>query len=162
MSSADDDVFLRQALLLADQAAAEGEVPVGCVIVHEGVVVGVGRNRRESDQDPLAHAELVAIAVASSSLSRWRLTGCTLYVTLEPCFMCAGALVNARIDRLVFGALDPKAGACGSLADVVRDPRLNHRLVVESGLLQDECSAVLKRFFSARRIANAKTKTGSP
>ena len=147
----DDDVYMRQALRLAEEAAREGEVPVGCVVVHEGVVVGVGRNRREQDHDPLAHAELLAIATASSSLSRWRLSGCTLYVTLEPCFMCAGALVNARVDRLVFGALDPKAGAVGSLADVCRDPRLNHRLVVDSGLLQDDCGAVLKRFFQARR-----------
>ena len=147
----DDTVFMRQALLLAAQAALEGEVPVGSVIVHEGVVVGVGRNRRETDHDPLAHAELLAIASASSSLARWRLSGCTLYVTLEPCFMCAGALVNARVDRLVFGALDPKAGAVGSLADVCRDPRLNHRLVVDKGVLQDECGAVLKAFFKARR-----------
>ena len=149
--SDDDEAFLRQALLLADEAAAMGEVPVGSVIVFEGAIVGAGRNRREADNDPLAHAELLAIEAASTSLSRWRLSGCTLYVTLEPCFMCAGALVNARVDRLVFGALDPKAGAVGSLADVCRDPRLNHRLVVDSGLLQDECGAVLKRFFSARR-----------
>jgi tRNA(adenine34) deaminase len=146
-----DQIYMRQALLLAREAAAEGEVPVGSVIVHEGVVVGVGRNRREQDHDPLAHAELLAINSASSSLARWRLSGCTLYVTLEPCFMCAGALVNARVDRLVFGALDPKAGAVGSLADVCRDPRLNHRLVVDNGVLQDECSAVLKEFFKARR-----------
>ncbi|MDP2339660.1 MAG: tRNA adenosine(34) deaminase TadA [Deltaproteobacteria bacterium] len=147
----DDTVFMRQALLLAEQASLEGEVPVGSVIVHEGVVVGVGRNRREQDHDPLAHAEILAINAASSSLGRWRLSGCTLYVTLEPCFMCAGALVNARVDRLVFGAFDPKAGAVGSLADVCRDPRLNHRLVVDTGLLQDQCSAVLKEFFKARR-----------
>ncbi len=149
--SDDDERFMRQALSLATEAAENGEVPVGSVVVCDGVVVGQDRNRREQDHDPLAHAEMLALRQASSSLSRWRLSGCTLYVTLEPCFMCAGALVNARVDRLVFGALDPKAGAVGSLADVCRDPRLNHRLVVDTGLLQAECSDVLRGFFRARR-----------
>lgn len=147
-----DEEFMRRCLALAEEAAAAGEVPVGAVVVGEGgVVVGEGRNRREIDHDPLAHAEMLALKQASTSLSRWRLSGCTLYVTLEPCFMCAGALVNARVDRVVFGALDPKAGATGSLFDVCRDPRLNHRLVVDSGLLAEECGEVLKRFFKARR-----------
>jgi len=147
----DDDV-MRRCLALAEEAAADGEVPVGAVVVDEaGTVVGEGRNRRERDHDPLAHAELLALKQASSSLARWRLSGCTLYVTLEPCFMCAGALVNARVDRVVFGAFDPKAGAVGSLYDVCRDARLNHRLVVDSGLLAPECGEVLKRFFKARR-----------
>ena len=157
--SDDDHGFMRQALRLAEEAAAAGEVPVGSVMVHEGVVVGVGRNRREQDHDPLAHAEILAVATAATALSRWRLTGCTLYVTLEPCFMCAGALVNARVDRLVFGALDPKAGAVGSLADVCRDHRLNHRLHVDSGLLHAECAGVLQRFFAQRR--GRKTTAGS-
>jgi tRNA(adenine34) deaminase len=144
--------FMRQALTLAALAAAAGEVPVGAIVVDgDGRVVGEGRNVREGGADPLGHAELVALAAASRSLGRWRLTGCTLYVTLEPCFMCAGALVNARLDRLVFGTLDPKAGAVGSLADVCRDPRLNHRLHVDSGVLADECADVLKAFFRSRR-----------
>ena len=147
----DDERWLREALSLADEAAAVGEVPVGCVVVCDGKVVGRGRNRREEDKDPLAHAELLALREASTTLDRWRLSGATLYVTLEPCFMCAGALVNARVDRVVFGAADPKAGAVGSLADVCRDPRLNHRLVVQGGVLGDECGDVLRRFFRARR-----------
>ena len=154
-----DEQMMRRALLLADEAAGAGEVPVGAVVVVEGVVVGEGRNRRELDRDLLAHAEVIAIAAASKRLDRWRLFGSTLYVTLEPCFMCAGALVNARVDRLVFGAFDPKAGAVGSLANVCVDHRLNHRLVVETGLLADDCSAVLKTFFRARR---AKPKTEMP
>jgi tRNA(adenine34) deaminase len=147
----DDERFLREALRLADEAAAVGEVPVGSVVVVDGVIVGRGRNRREEDRDPLAHAEVLALRAASSTLGRWRLSGATLYVTLEPCFMCAGALVNARVDRVVFGAFDPKAGAVGSLADVCRDARLNHRLVVHGGVLAEECGDVLRRFFRARR-----------
>lgn len=158
MMSRDDDVgFMRRALALADEAAAAGEVPVGAVVVVDasGAVVGAGRNRREEDNDPTAHAEILALRQASQALSRWRLSGCTLYVTLEPCFMCAGALVNARVDRVVFGAKDPKAGAVGSLDDVCSDPRLNHRLVVEHGVLADECGECLKRFFKARRTKPA-------
>ncbi len=159
MSSADLDDgglrdlrWMRHALGLAEAAAAMGEVPVGAVVVDgDDRIVGEGRNVRERDADPLGHAELVAIAAASRTLGRWRLSGCTLYVTLEPCFMCAGALVNARVDRLVFGALDPKAGAVGSLADVCRDARLNHRLLVDSGVLADDCALVLKSFFRNRR-----------
>ena len=147
----DDERWLREALALADEAAAAGEVPVGAIVVHDGVVVGRGRNRREGDRDPLAHAELLALREAAAHLGRWRLSGATLYVTLEPCFMCAGALVNARVDRLVFGAVDPKAGAVGSLADVCRDARLNHRMLVEGGALADECGEALRRFFRARR-----------
>lgn len=157
-AGAQDVAMMRRALALAAQAAAFGEVPVGAVVVDgTGRIVGEGRNTREGDRDPLGHAELLAIAAASKTLGRWRLSGCTLYVTLEPCFMCAGALVNARVDRLVFGAADPKAGAVGSLADVCRDPRLNHRLVVDTGVLADDCSAVLKAFFKARR-----QKAGEP
>jgi tRNA(adenine34) deaminase len=149
----DDERFMQRCLALADEAAALGEVPVGAVVVHDGVIVGEGMNRREIDKDPLAHAEILAIAQAARALARWRLTGATLYVTLEPCFMCAGALVNARLDRVVYGALDPKAGATASLATVCSDARLNHRLVVDGGVLAEPCGAVLKRFFAARRRA---------
>jgi tRNA(adenine34) deaminase len=158
-----DARMMQRALALAAEAAAAGEVPVGAVVVDEGgVIVGEGRNTREHEQDPLGHAELVAIAAAARRLGRWRLAGCTLYVTLEPCFMCAGALVNARVDRLVFGAIDPKAGAVGSLADVCRDARLNHRLSVDSGVLADACGAVLKSFFRARRSAAKSARPAAP
>ena len=158
-----DAHMMQRALALAAEAAAAGEVPVGAVVVDEaGVIVGEGRNTREHEQDPLGHAELVAIAAAARRLGRWRLSGCTLYVTLEPCFMCAGALVNARVDRLVFGAIDPKAGAVGSLADVCRDARLNHRLSVDSGVLADACGAMLKSFFRARRAAAKSTRPAAP
>lgn len=146
-----DTAHMRRCLALAEEAAALGEVPVGAVVVHDGVVVGEGFNRREIDGDPLAHAELTAIAQAAKRLGRWRLSGCTLLVTLEPCFMCAGALVNARIERLVYGATDPKAGAVTSLGAVCTDPRLNHRMSVTAGVLDAECGAVLKRFFAELR-----------
>jgi tRNA(adenine34) deaminase len=154
-----DERFLREALALAALAADAGEVPVGSVVVCDGVVIGRGRNRREQDRDPLAHAEILALREAATTLGRWRLSGTTLYVTLEPCFMCAGALVNARVDRLVFGAFDKKAGAVGSLADVCQDSRLNHRLMVHGGVLGDACGDVLRRFFRARR---EQTKTSTP
>ncbi|MFN8164378.1 MAG: tRNA adenosine(34) deaminase TadA [Solirubrobacterales bacterium] len=131
-----DEDWMREALAEAEHAAALGEVPVGAVVVRAGEVVGRGYNRRESDGDPLAHAEVLAIREAARSTGGWRLDGTTLYVTLGPCAMCAGALVLARVDRLVFGARDPKAGYCGSLGDLVRDPRLNHRLEVTDGVLE--------------------------
>ena len=146
-------MFMLEALELARRAASKGEVPVGAVVVQGDVVVGRGYNRRESDRDPLAHAEVMAIRQAARELDSWRLVGCTLYVTLEPCPMCAGALVNSRIERLVFGASDPKAGFCGSLGDLVRDPRLNHRLAVGSGLLAAESAKLLKGFFAGLRTA---------
>ncbi len=146
-----DQEAMEAALALAGEAAADGEVPVGAVALFEGRVVGQGRNRREGANDPTAHAELLAVRAAAQALGRWRLTGVTVYVTLEPCAMCAGALVLARIDRLVFGADDPKAGAVGSLQDLSADPRLNHRFPVERGLLADRCSALLRDFFRARR-----------
>ncbi len=142
---------MQAALAEAERAAELGEVPIGAVIVCGGEIVGRGYNRRESDQDPLAHAELLAIAAAARRLASWRLLGCTLYVTLEPCAMCAGALVNSRVERLVFGAADPKAGYCGSLGDLVRDPRLNHRLEVTGGVLAEECGRRLSVFFQALR-----------
>jgi len=142
---------MKAALAEARRAQELGEVPIGAVIVHAGEVIGRGHNRRETDQDPLAHAELLAIAEAARQLKEWRLSGCTLYVTLEPCAMCAGALVNSRVDRLVFGAYDPKAGYCGTLGDIPRDPRLNHRLEVCGGVLAEECGALLSTFFQALR-----------
>jgi tRNA(adenine34) deaminase len=146
---------MREALLLAREAAARGEVPVGAVALFEGRVVGRGANARESARDPTAHAELLAIQDAARALGRWRLTGVTLLVTLEPCAMCAGAMVLARIDRLVYGASDPKAGAVGSLMDLSADPRLNHRFQVERGVLAEEASELLRAFFrDRRRIGN--------
>lgn len=146
-----DEDFMRQALALARQAYDRGEVSVGAVVVREGAVIGRGYNLREVNQDPLAHAEIVAIAEAAKAKGHWRLDDCELYVTLEPCPMCAGAIVNARIRRVVFGASDPKAGACGTLFNVVQDARLNHRAVLTAGVLADECGEVLKSFFRDAR-----------
>jgi tRNA(adenine34) deaminase len=143
---------MRFALAEAERAGEVGEVPIGAVVVRDDEIVGRGHNRRECDSDPLAHAELLAIAEAAEAVGDWRLTGCSLYVTLEPCAMCAGALVNSRIDRLIFGARDPKAGFCGSLGDLVRDPRLNHRLEVEEDVLADECGDLLREFFESLRL----------
>ena len=145
---------MREALAEARRAAASGEVPVGAVVVGAaGELLARAHNRREAEQDPTAHAELVAVRRAAAASGSWRLEGATVYVTLEPCAMCAGALVLARVARLVFGASDPKAGYCGSLGDLVRDPRLNHRLEVAAGVLAEECGALLRGFFAARRGA---------
>jgi len=146
-----DEAFMAEALELARCAAQLGEVPVGAVTVYQGQIIGRGYNRREVDRDPLAHAELLAIAEARRALGAWRLSGVTLYVTLEPCAMCAGALVQSRVDRLVFGARDPKAGAVGSLYDLARDARHNHRLEVTSGVLEEACGGILKDFFRGLR-----------
>ena len=146
------DPLMAAALDLARLAPAHGDVPVGAVVVTaDGAVVGTGANDREGSGDPTAHAEVLALRAAAASLGSWRLTGCTLVVTLEPCTMCAGALVLARVDRVVYGAPDPKAGAAGSLWDVVRDRRLNHRPEVVGGVLAADCSAVLRAFFEDRR-----------
>ncbi len=142
---------MQQALALAREAAGLGEVPVGAVAVHEGQVIATGFNRREVDRNPLAHAELLAMDAAAKALGAWRLTGVTLYVTLEPCAMCAGALVQSRVTRLVFGTMDPKAGAVGSLYNLAEEPRHNHRLQVTSGILADECRLLLKSFFERLR-----------
>ncbi|MCI0573526.1 MAG: tRNA adenosine(34) deaminase TadA [Myxococcaceae bacterium] len=142
---------MSQALALARHAAGLGEVPVGAVAVHGGRVVGTGYNRRELDADPLAHAELLALNAAAKSVGAWRLSGVTLYVTLEPCAMCAGAMVQGRVTRLVYGTVDPKAGAVGSLYNLVQDPRFNHRVDVTSGVLADECAQLLKAFFATLR-----------
>lgn len=146
-----DERFMLQALKEARLAAAAGEVPVGAVIVRDEVVIGRGHNQREMLRDPTAHAEMIAMTAAASGLESWRLEGCTLYVTLEPCAMCAGAIVLARIPRVVIGALDPKAGACGSVMNVLDHPALNHRVVAEVGLLSEECSELLRGFFRERR-----------
>jgi tRNA(adenine34) deaminase len=140
-----------EALVLARRARDLGEVPVGAVIVREGEVLGKGFNRRETRGDPLAHAELEAIVDARASVDGWRFESCEMVVTLEPCAMCAGALVNGRFAGLVFGAADPKAGFCGSLGDLVRDQRLNHRLEVREGVLAEECGSLLREFFSNLR-----------
>lgn len=150
-ASADDERFMREALAEARSAAAHGDVPVGAVVVVEGRIVARAGNRREADRDPTAHAEILALKAAARALDDWHLEHATLYVTLEPCFMCAGAVVNARLGTLVFGALDPKAGAVGSLADVPSDPRLNHRPLVRRGILAAECGELLKDFFRSRR-----------
>ena len=142
---------MEEALALAEEAAADGEIPVGAVIVdREGKIIGRGRNRRESG-DPLGHAELYAIREAAAAIGDWRLEGTTMVVTLEPCAMCAGALVNARVERLIFGALDPKAGFCGSLGNLVQDPRLNHRLEVVSGVEEARSRDLLQQFFRSLR-----------
>ena len=146
-----DATWMAEALAEARKAAAEGEVPIGAVVVHEARVVGRGRNARESRRDPTAHAEVLALREAAEHQGTWRLDGATLVVTLEPCPMCAGALVNARVDRLVYAVPDPKAGAAGTLFDVPRDPRLNHRVEVASGGLAAECAELLSSFFRSRR-----------
>jgi tRNA(adenine34) deaminase len=148
-----DESFMRLALAEADRAAEEGETPVGAVVVIDGRVVASAHNRRETWQDPTAHAELIAIREAAVRLGRWRLTDAAVYVTMEPCLMCAGALVLARIERLVYGCRDPRAGALGSVYDVVRDGRLNHVYRIAPGVLEDECRAVVQGFFQKRRQA---------
>jgi tRNA(adenine34) deaminase len=147
----DDEQGMQAALREARASAERDEVPVGCVIVHEGLIVGRGHNQVEGLADATAHAEIVAIGAASSALGSWRLSDCTLYVTLEPCAMCAGAIVLARLGRLVYGADDPKAGACGSVLDVIHEPRLNHRVPITTGVLAEECGALLREFFARRR-----------
>lgn len=147
---------MRLAVAEALAADEEGDVPVGAVVVRSGRVIGRGRNQRERLNDPTAHAEMIALTAAASEVGSWRLEGCTLYVTLEPCTMCAGALVLARIDRLVFGARDPKAGACISLFQIPTDPRLNHRVEIAHGVLQEECSALLVDFFARQRMLGKK------
>lgn len=151
MASELDLAMMRRALELAQAAAALDEVPVGAVLVVDGVIVAEGYNERERAKDPTAHAELLAITRAARKLDRWRLVGSTLYVTLEPCPMCAGAMVNARIERLVYGADDPKAGAIRSLYTIASDERLNHRVAIESGVLAEESGELLRSFFKKKR-----------
>ena len=147
----DDERFMRLALAEAERALEHDDVPVGAVLAHAGEVVGAGHNERELRQDPSAHAEMLALQAGARALGSWRLLDTVLYVTLEPCAMCAGAIVLARVPRVVYGTTDPKAGAAGSVLDVLAEPRLNHRPVVEGGVLADECAALLREFFVARR-----------
>lgn len=152
------EMLMRQAIALAKEAAEEGEVPVGAVVARRGEIIGRGRNRRESARNALAHAEIEAINNACRLLGGWRLFDCELYVTLEPCPMCAGAIINARIDRVIYGAPDPKAGSCGSVADLFAMP-YNHQPACTGGLLKDECAALLRDFF--RSLRDAKKEKGS-
>ncbi len=156
-----DHSMMERALELARQAANLGEVPVGSVIVRDGKIVSQAFNLRETLQDPTAHAERLAITLAGRALGSWRLEGCTLYVTLEPCPMCAGAVVQSRIARVVYGAPDPKAGACASLYSLVSDPRLNHRAAITAGVMEQECGELLSLFFQDRRVSS-KLKRADP
>ncbi|MFZ2114012.1 MAG: tRNA adenosine(34) deaminase TadA [Solirubrobacteraceae bacterium] len=146
-----DEYFMRLALREAQRASEHDDVPIGAVVVHADELIAAGHNERELRQDPTAHAETIALREAARALGSWRVLDAVLYVTLEPCAMCAGAIVLARIPRVVFGASDPKAGACGSVLDVLGEPRLNHRPNVASGLLAEECGALLSEFFASRR-----------
>ena len=149
--SQSDEHFMRLALREAERALNHDDVPVGAVLVHDGEVLGAGHNERELRQDPSAHAEMIALRAGARALGSWRLLDTVLYVTLEPCAMCAGAIVLGRIPRVVYGTADPKAGAAGSVLDILAEPRLNHRPAVEGGLLAQECAALLVEFFAARR-----------
>jgi len=149
--TAADEGFMREALAFARIAFSEKEVPVGAVVVRQGKMIGRGRNRREALADPTHHAEMEAIREAAQAVGNWRLEGAALYASVEPCAMCAGAAVNARLSRVVFGCADPKAGYCGTLGNIPQDPRLNHRCAVEGGLLAEECAELLRLFFRARR-----------
>ena len=147
----DDESYMRRALELARQAQTAGEVPVGAVVVHDGAIIAEGWNQPICAHDPSAHAEMIVLRTAGQALSSYRLLDTTLYVTLEPCAMCAGAMVHARVRRLVFGAADPRAGAAGSVFNVVQHPALNHRIELTCGVLAEECGSLLKEFFLARR-----------
>ena len=159
-SNAEDDAYMRKALSLAREAFQCGEVPVGAVVVREGRIVSQAYNLKASLNDPTAHAERIALTLAGHALRSWRLEGCTLYVTLEPCVMCAGAIVQSRVQRVVYGAKDTKAGGCESLYKIVSDPRLNHRAVVTSGVLEVECGEVLSQFFWQRRRPSRNNSEG--
>lgn len=155
MIAINHQVFMQRALELAREAASKDEVPVGAIIVFENEIIAEAINNRENAKNPVGHAELMAIELASKKLDRWRLTGCTLYVTLEPCVMCAGAIVLSRVDQVVFGTHDPKAGAVESIYQILADKKLNHSPVITTGVLQAECSQVLKDFFNKKRIEKA-------
>jgi tRNA(adenine34) deaminase len=157
--SKEDQRYMKAAIEAAKVAEENSDVPIGAVIVRDGVIIGRAYNQREQLQDPTAHAEIIALTQAAAALENWHLNGCTMYVTLEPCPMCAGALVLARMDRLVYGCDDAKTGACGSLYNIVTDGRLNHRLEVTAGVLQEECKAQLQDFFQRRRDEKAELKT---
>ena len=158
MGAHDPESLMREAIVLAAHAASIGEVPIGCVVVDDltGQIIGRGYNRRETDHDPTAHAEILALREAAHARGHWRLTDCTLVVTLEPCPMCAGAIVNARVPRLVYGCDDPKAGAVRTLYQLCEDPKLNHRVAVTPGVLADDCAELLRAFFRAQRALGKK------
>ena len=151
MTPAADEEWMRRALAQAREAVGHGDVPIGAVVVHDGRVIGSGHNERERLQDPTAHAEVLALREAAAAIGSWRVLDSTLYVTLEPCAMCAGAILHARISRLVYGARDPKTGACGSVVDLFGDARLNHHATAEGGVLADECGKLLSDFFGRLR-----------
>ncbi len=152
-----DATWMAEAITIARAAATAGEIPVGAVVVHEGRIIGRGGNRPIAHHDPTAHAEIIALREAAAELGNYRLPGCTLFVTLEPCCMCAGAIMHARLAKLVFGARDPKTGACGSVVDLMRETRLNHHTEVTGGVLADACGEMLSSFFSSRRRSADRT-----
>ena len=154
----EQEKYMKEALKQAKKAYALGEVPIGCVIVHEGKIIGRGYNRRNTDKNTLAHAEITAINKASKVIGDWRLEECTLYVTLEPCQMCAGAIVQARIPEVVMGCMNPKAGCAGSILNILEMPQFNHQVKVTRGILEAECSQMLKTFFEELRIRNKQEK----
>ena len=152
----EDEKYMKQAIKLAKKAWKIEEVPIGCVIVHEGKVIGRGYNRRTTDKNPLAHAELIAIKKASKKIGDWRLEDCTLYVTLEPCQMCSGAIVQARVKKVVVGSMNPKAGCAGSILNLLQVDRFNHQVELETGILEEECSEMMKSFFKELREKRKK------
>lgn len=153
-----DEKYMKEAIKQAKKAYALGEVPIGCVIVYQDKIIGRGYNRRNTDKNTLAHAEITAIRKASKKINDWRLEGCTLYVTLEPCQMCAGAIVQARITEVVMGSMNPKAGCGGSILNILEMPQFNHQVLVRRGVLEETCSSLLKSFFKELRIRNKKDK----
>ncbi len=160
-SYSEKDIFyMKQALRQAKYALKLGEVPIGCVIVHDDKVIGRGYNRRNTDKSTLSHAEITAIRKASRALGDWRLEDCTIYITLEPCQMCAGAIVQARIPRVVYGASSPKSGCAGSVLDILKNPGFNHMVEVESGVLEENCSEIIKTFFTGMRAKSRLEKEG--
>ena len=158
MKMTEQEKYMKQAIREARKAYALGEVPIGCVIVNEGKIIGRGYNRRNTDKSTLSHAEITAIKKASKKMGDWRLEGCTLYVTLEPCQMCAGAIVQARIDEVVMGSMNPKAGCGGSILNLLEMPEFNHQVKVTRGIMEEECSQMLTNFFKELRIRNKQEK----
>ena len=158
MKMTEQEKYMKQAIREARKAYALGEVPIGCVIVNEGKIIGRGYNRRNTDKNTLSHAEITAIKKASKKMGDWRLEGCTLYVTLEPCQMCAGAIVQARIDEVVMGSMNPKAGCGGSILNLLEMPEFNHQVKVTRGIMEEECSQMLTNFFKELRIRNKQEK----
>lgn len=152
MYSEQDELWMKEAIAEARKAESLGEVPIGAVVVKEGVIIGRGHNLRETQHNPVSHAEIIAIQQASQALNAWRLLDCTLYVTLEPCPMCAGAIVQSRIKRVVFGTYDPKAGCAGTLMNLLQEPRFNHEAELTGPILQDECANMLTQFFKTLRL----------